>query len=128
MVIGCVFLALCYVPMVFAAKVSLHTGKVGPWWLLGCISLMAVGELYLSPIGLSLVTKLAPPRLVSMLMGMWFMSYFVGNYISGLVGGLWSKIPKSDFFLLQVIIAAVAGVLIYLSIKPIHNSVGHLDE
>ena len=128
MVIGCVFLALCFMPMVFAAKIAVHTGKVGPWWLLSCISLMAVGELYLSPIGLSLVTKLAPPRLVSMLMGMWFMSYFFGNYISGLVGGLWEKMPKSDFFLLQVAIACVAGVLIFIAIKPIHKAIGYVDD
>ena len=128
MAIGCVFLAICFVPMVFAARIAAHTGKVAPWYLLSCIFLMAVGELYLSPIGLSLVTKLAPPRFVSMLMGVWFMSYFAGNYISGQVGGLWEQIPKSSFFMLQVGIAALAACLIFLVIKPIHRSIGNIDD
>lgn len=126
--IGCIFLAVCFVPMVFAAKLAERTGTVGPWYIISCISMMAVGELYLSPIGLSLVTKLAPPRMVSMMMGVWFMSYFAGNYISGLVGGLWTKIPKGDFFMLQIGIAAVAGALIFASIKPVHRAIGNIDD
>ena len=64
----------------------------GTWfWPVGCTLLLTVGELYLSPIGLSLVTKVAPARIVSMMMGMWLMSSFLGNFLSGYVGLIYEK-------------------------------------
>jgi POT family proton-dependent oligopeptide transporter len=75
--------------------------------------MLTVGELYLSPVGLSLVTKLAPGRMVSMLMGMWFLSNFFGNYLSGYIGTFWDKWPKERFFLLLTVLGVGAGLAIF---------------
>jgi POT family proton-dependent oligopeptide transporter len=82
MAIGCMLLGGSFVVMIFAAHVSAEQQIVSMWWLTACMGLLTIGELFLSPVGLSLVTKLAPARMVSMLMGMWFLSSFAGNYLS----------------------------------------------
>jgi len=58
-------------------------GQGSPFWPLSCTLLLTIGELYLSPVGLSLVTKVAPVRMVSMLMGVWLLASFFGNFLSG---------------------------------------------
>jgi POT family proton-dependent oligopeptide transporter len=130
MAMGSGFLALAFLPMLAAARqAAANPGSLtSSWWLIACLFFMTVGELYLSPIGLSLVTKLSPPRLVSRMMGLWFLSYFGGGYLSGLVGTLWEKIPKTDFFLWMAAVAALGGVSIVLVAKPIHRAVGNLDQ
>ena len=69
-----------------------------------------VGELYLSPIGLSLVTKVAPARILSMMMGVWLATSFVGGFLAGWLGSFWSRMEKPQFFLMIAAIAALAGV------------------
>jgi POT family proton-dependent oligopeptide transporter len=75
--------------------------------------MLTVGELYLSPVGLSLVVKIAPSRMVSALMGMWYMSSFFGNYLSGAIGVLWDTWPKDRFFLLLTGLGLASGAAIY---------------
>ena len=83
-----------------------------------------MGELFLSPVGLSLVTKLAPVRMASMLMGMWFLAMFAGNYLSGVLGTLWEKVPKETFFLLLSLNAFVAGCGMFAMLKPMKRAIG----
>lgn len=66
-------------------------GRGSAAWLLGTTFILTLGELYLSPIGLSFVTKMAPARMVSMMMGIWFLSSFFGNYLSGYLGTYWGR-------------------------------------
>ena len=66
-------------------------GKVSPLWLVGVYFLQTVGELCLSPVGLSTVTKLAPVRFVSMIMGVWFVSMALGNYLAGYLAGFFEE-------------------------------------
>ena len=73
-------------------------------WLVGCTLIYTLGELYLSPVGLSLVTKVAPARLVGMLMGMWFLSNFFGNYLSGYLGTYYEKMSRESFFLMLAVL------------------------
>ncbi len=90
---GLAFAGLSFVVMVMAAHLVTagaaagHAVRVSMWWLVICYMLQAFGELSLSPVGLSSMTKLAPRRFVGQMMGVWFMADALGNLIAGLVGG-----------------------------------------
>jgi proton-dependent oligopeptide transporter, POT family len=125
MAIGCFLLSSGFVVMVAAARLNAASGMpVSMWWLVVFTLLVTLGELYLSPVGLSLVTKLAPVRMVSMMMGVWFLSSFVGNWGAGLLGIYWEKMPKEVFFLMMAAIAFAAGVIILLLLKPLRRAIG----
>ena len=83
-----------------------------------------LGELYLSPVGLSLVTKVAPVRIVSMMMGIWFMSSFFGNYAAGFLGRYWDLMSKDLFFLMFAGIGLTASAAIFLLLKPMKRFLG----
>lgn len=85
-VLGLLFVALSFVLMVPAAKLTAE-GKVGPLWLVGLFFLQTVGEMLLSPVGLSTMTKLAPQRLLGMVMGIWFLAAALGNKLAGVLAG-----------------------------------------
>jgi POT family proton-dependent oligopeptide transporter len=84
-----------------------------------------MGELYLSPIGLSLVTKVAPARLVSMLMGMWFFSSFLGNFLSGYLGTYYEKMSRQSFFFGLAVLGVAAGLAIFALQRPLKHALGH---
>ena len=84
--LGLLFVALSFVLMVPAAKLTAE-GKVGPMWLVALFFLQTVGELLLSPVGLSTMTKLAPPRLLGLVMGIWFLAAALGNKLAGVLAG-----------------------------------------
>jgi POT family proton-dependent oligopeptide transporter len=87
---GLFFAGLGFYLMVGAANIVLAGGagtRVSMWWLSGSYLLQTIGELSLSPVGLSSMTKLAPRRFVGQMMGVWFMASALGNLIAGLVGG-----------------------------------------
>jgi POT family proton-dependent oligopeptide transporter len=86
------------------------------WWLIGAYLVIALGEVCLSPMGLSLVNRVAPPRSRGVMMGAWFVSLSVGGYLSGAIGSYWNEMPHSRFFLLVVAIlgAAALGLLAVL--------------
>jgi POT family proton-dependent oligopeptide transporter len=84
--LGLLFVALSFVLMVPAAKLTAD-GRIGPLWLIGLFFLQTVGEMLLSPVGLSTMTKLAPPRLVGLVMGIWFLAAALGNKLAGVLAG-----------------------------------------
>jgi POT family proton-dependent oligopeptide transporter len=88
--LGLALAAVGFLIMIFAAKAVVASGgtlKVSPWWLVSSYLLQTLGELCLSPVGLSSMTKLAPRQYVGQMMGIWFLATSVGNLIAGLVGG-----------------------------------------
>jgi POT family proton-dependent oligopeptide transporter len=101
-----------------------ETQRITFLWLVLCTFIYTLGELYLSPIGLSLVTKIAPARLVSMLMGMWFLSSFFGNYLSGYLGTYYEKMPKDSFFMMLTLLGVAAGVAMFALKKPLKKALG----
>jgi len=108
MAIGCFLNALSYVVLAEAAY------RAGPdkasWlWLFVYFVVLTIGELYLSPTALSLVSNVAPGRSVSTLMGIWLATSFVGRFLAGWLGGFWTTMAKADFFLLIGAIAGGAG-------------------
>ncbi|MFL6937152.1 MAG: hypothetical protein ACJ8EJ_21130, partial [Xanthobacteraceae bacterium] len=121
MSLGCFGVALANLIMVGAAWQS-GGGPDASWlWLLGYFVVITIGDLYLSPIGLSLVSKVAPARMVSMLMGVWLATSFVGNFIAGWLGSFWSSMDKSRFFLMIAGVALVAGLVILAFERPLRN-------
>jgi proton-dependent oligopeptide transporter, POT family len=120
MAIGCFLNAAAYLVMVAAAWVS--AGGQASWlWLFGYFVVVTVGELYLSPVGLSLVTKIAPLRMLSMMMGVWLSTSFIGGFLAGYLGTLWSSMAKTNFFLMLAIISGLAGAAIALLTRPLRG-------
>lgn len=109
MLLGMLFTALSFAIMIFAALAGGDAGRVAVWWLIASYLVIAIGEICLSPMGLSLVTKVAPPRMRGMLMGAWFAATATGGYLSGVVGAYWYRLPHSRFFLMVTVLALVAA-------------------
>jgi POT family proton-dependent oligopeptide transporter len=114
MAYGCFGVCAANLIMVAAAlTVGASGGKVNWLWLFAYFVVITLGELYLSPVGLSFVTKVAPARLISLLMGVWLSASFTGGFLAGYIGSFWSRMAKPEFFLLVAAIAALAGVMIW---------------
>ncbi|MFH1223398.1 MAG: peptide MFS transporter [Pseudomonadota bacterium] len=116
---GLMLLAFGFVIMALAAYVNYKVGKVGILWLTGAYLFLTLGELCLSPVGLSLVTKLSPARFASMLMGAWFLANFVANKLAGQFSGLYDQINHIKFYMIPVGTAVGAAILLLLLKKYI---------
>jgi proton-dependent oligopeptide transporter, POT family len=123
--IGCILLAAAFLVLIPPARELAVHPRASLWWLAACTFVLTIGEIYLSPIGLSLVTKIAPSRMASMMMGVWFLSSFFGNYLSGYLGTFWEKMPREHFFLLMSGLALAAGVAFFTLLKPLKKAIGH---
>ena len=128
MAIGCFLLGLSFVIMILATQGMAPDAQRSVLWLVGTTFVLTIGELYLSPVGLSFVTKVAPARIVSMMMGAWFLSSFFGNYLSGYLGTFWEIMPRERFFLMLSIIGMGTGVLTFLLAKPVDGIVRKHDR
>jgi POT family proton-dependent oligopeptide transporter len=106
------------------AAAAWHTGggQANWLWLFAFFAVITIGELYLSPTGLSLVTKVAPLHLLSMMMGVWLTTSFFGGFLAGYLGTFWSSMGKTDFFLALAIISGIAGILITLLHGPLRRT------
>ena len=131
---GLAFAGLGFVVMIFAANIVVSSGgatKVSPWWLVGSYFFQTVGELLLSPVGLSSMTKLSPRRYVGQMMGIWFLASAVGNLIGGLVGGhvdpeKLDQMPQ--LFTTTTISLMVAAVVLILLSIPISRMMRKTED
>ena len=115
--IGCLLNALAYLVMATAAWNA--GGEKASWlWLFAYFVVITIGEIYLSPTSLSLVTKVAPVSLLSMMMGVWLATSFVGGFLAGYLGTFWSSMGKGQFFLMLAFLSSLAGVAIILLRSP----------
>ncbi|MGB5950216.1 MAG: peptide MFS transporter [Parvibaculum sp.] len=123
MALGCLGVAIANLILAFAAwQAGGDGGKAGWLWLFAYFVIITVGELYISPIGLSLVSKIAPASILSLLMGLWLATSFAGNLLAGWLGGFWSAMGKSEFFLMIALIALVASAAIRLLAGPLKSA------
>ncbi len=99
-------------------------GRVSPLWLLAVYFLHTVGELCLSPVGLSTMTKLAPARISGQMMGVWFMAAAVGNYVGGQVAGLFDKFPLPQLFGAVFVTSVVVALAMAAIVKPVRRLMG----
>ena len=120
MAYGCFINALAYL-VLFGAALHAGADKASWLWLLAYFVVLTVGELYLSPIGLSLVSKVAPARALSMMMGLWLSTSFTGGLLAGYLGSQWSGMAKSDFFLMIATVTALAGLAVLALIRPLKS-------
>lgn len=110
-------LALGFVVAGWAAQRALSTGPVWPTWLMSVVVLHTLGELFLSPVGLSAVTKLSPPRLTGQMMGIWFLGSSLGDILAGILAGgvtgdATAQMPER--FMHVAITAGISGVVLLL--------------
>ena len=112
---GILLVATAFGVMAVAGLAGGDAGRVSMNWLVGAYLLIALGEVCLSPMGLSLVNRVAPPRSRGMMMGAWFVGLSAGGYFSGVLGAYWGTMPHSRFFLLVVgVLLGAAGLLALL--------------
>ncbi len=125
--LGLIILGLGFLIMVAAAKLVVAGNQAAPYWLILTYLLHTMGELCLSPVGLSSVTKLAPKRFVGQMMGIWFLATSLGNLIAGLLAGRFNPETLNEMpglFMQIVVISVGSGVLLLLFVKPIKKLIG----
>ncbi len=127
--IGVILMGSGFVVMAVAASIVAHGSKVLPYWLIATYLLHTLGELCLSPVGLSYTTKLSPKRLVGQMMGMWFLSLSLGNLAAGLIAGEFdaSNVAAMPGQYMHIVYFAVGlgAVLLVLS-RPVKKLMGDL--
>lgn len=124
---GLILMAVGFLVMVGAAKVVAHGALATPYWLIVTYFFHTVGELCLSPVGLSAVTKLAPPRYMSQMMGTFFMGLSLGNVFAGLMGGKLdpSQLEQMPAVFMQIVyLGAGAGLIFLVFSRPIKKLIG----
>src|SRR5205807_4893481 len=91
--------------------------KGSAWWLVGAYLVITLGELCLSPMGLSLVSKLSPARLTALMMGGWFLSTSIGGKLSGTLASMWDRYDdKTQYFYVNMALGLVAGLILFLMV------------
>ncbi len=123
--LGLLFVGLGFlVVAVASSRVTGTQAKVSPMWLVVLYFLHTVGELCLSPVGLSTVTKLAPARMVGSMMGLWFLSLALGNKIGGWVAGFFEKLPLPQLFGDVFLTTIGAAIVLFFLVRPIKKLMG----
>jgi POT family proton-dependent oligopeptide transporter len=120
--IGMLLVAGAYMIMYTAALSGGNTGRVSPWWLITAYGVITLGELMLSPMGLSLVSKVAPIRMRGLMMGGWFAATSIGNYLVGTIGVKWTDWTHSKFFFVVAVMCTAVGLLLFLILKPLKRA------
>jgi POT family proton-dependent oligopeptide transporter len=128
MAIGCVVLGAGFLVLIAASSDMPPGAQSNVMWLVVSSAIFTVGEIYLSPVGLSFVTKVAPVRMVSMMMGVWYLSSFVGNYMTGYLGTYYEKMPHARYFLVLAVIGGVAGAILFVMNRLLDRIVGGHDR
>ena len=121
---GLLLVGLGFLLLVPAAQMVSETTKVSPLWLVGLYFLHTVGELCLSPVGLSLCTKLSPARITGLVMGFWFTSSSLGNYIGGYAASLFEKMPLPNLFFYNFLTTALAATLLFCLVPTLKRMTG----
>lgn len=125
MAIGCFTIGAAFLTIPLASGfITMDKSITNLLWLTLATLIVTMGELYLSPIGLSFVTKIAPARFMSMMMGMWLMSSFLGNYLAGIMGMLYSKLSQNAFFLVFAILGVAVGLFFLIAESKLKHVIG----
>ena len=120
--LGLLFMSLSFFVLVPAGLMASGEGvRVSPWWLVASYAISELGELCVSPVGLSAVTKLAPVRILGLMMGVWFLSNAFGNKLAGYAAGFVSSMPLQQLFGTVAGILAVAAIVMFVLLKPIRS-------
>jgi proton-dependent oligopeptide transporter, POT family len=119
--IGLFLLGLGFAVMIAAATTAVSGARVSPLWLVLSYWLQTMGELCLSPVGLSAMSKLAPVRIAGLVMGVWFLALAVGNYLAGMASSFYETVPLPKLFMLVTLTALGTALVLALLVKPIRR-------
>jgi POT family proton-dependent oligopeptide transporter len=127
MAIGCAFTAATFAMLILPGMAIDAGQKTSVYWLVGAMATLTIGELYVSPVGLSLFSKAAPAQLASLMMGVNFLSNFAGNYMAGYLGSFWTGMGKARYFAMISVITGVTAIAIAMLnrvLKPVLDKHG----
>jgi POT family proton-dependent oligopeptide transporter len=126
--LGLLFMGVSFAMLLPAAAMA-QSGegiRVSPWWLIAALFVTEFGELCVSPVGLSLVTKLSPVRLVGLMMGVWFLSNSAGNKLAGWAAGFFSTVPLTQIFGTVAVVTTAAAIVMFLLVRPMRALMGEV--
>ena len=120
---GLLISALSVLIMVAAVHIGNNgSEKVSVWWLVANYGVITIGELFLSPMGLSVVSKLSPKNITALMMGGWFLSTSIGNKLSGVLASMWDKYDdKANFFWVNFSLLMFATILMFALVKNLNK-------
>jgi POT family proton-dependent oligopeptide transporter len=122
---GVLFMGLAFLVLVPAGAAAQQTGvRVSPWWLFVSYGISELGELCLYPVGLSAVTKLAPARILGLMMGVWLLSNAFGNMLAGTSARFFVSMPLQQYFAEVAIILFVTAAIVFALVRPIRRLMG----
>jgi len=123
--LGLLFMAMSFAILIPAGALASGEGmRVSPMWLVAAYFVSELGEMCISPIGLSAVTKLAPLRIVGLMMGVWFLSNAFGNKLAGWAAGFFSSMPLNQLFTYTTVVLLAAAVVMFAIIRPARRLMG----
>ena len=126
--LGLLFMGMSYMVLVPAAGMA-QAGegiRVSPWWIIVSYAISEFGEICLYPVGMSAVTKLAPPRIVGLMMGVWFLAIAFGNKLAGYAAGFIETMPLSTLFAVMTGVLVGAAVVMAMLIRPVSRLTGEV--
>jgi POT family proton-dependent oligopeptide transporter len=100
--------------LVAVLVVDVDITKASPWWLWGTYGVITIGELFLSPMGLSLVSRMSPVKLRAFMMGGWFLSTAIGNKMSGIFGEVYTTWRHDTFFIMNAAVVGAAAAIVFI--------------
>jgi POT family proton-dependent oligopeptide transporter len=124
---GLLFAGAGFAVLIVASRLAAGGVQVSPMWLTVVYLLHTCGELCLSPVGLSAMTKLAPARICGLMMGVWFLATSVGNFIAGRLAGFYEQMPLPTLFTTIALVGIVAGLLLLLLSPSIKRMMGEVN-
>jgi POT family proton-dependent oligopeptide transporter len=116
-----ILLSIGFAVMIGAASLAASGVRVSPMWLVVSYLFQTLGELCLSPVGLSAMTRLAPARIAGLVMGVWFLALSVGSYLAGMASSVYETMPLPTLFTVVTTTAVGAAIVMALLIKPIQR-------
>ena len=125
--LGLILVGAGYAVLIAGARLAQGGAQVSPMWLIVVYLLHTAGELCLSPVGLSAMTKLAPARIAGLMMGVWFLATSVGNFIAGRLAGFYEAMPLPTLFTNIALFGIVAGVLLLAFSPGIRKHMGGIN-
>jgi len=118
---GLLFVGLAFVWLLPAAALAQNGSgvRISPWWLIFAYLIQEIGELCISPIALSLVTKLSPRRFVGLLLGLWFLSTAAGNKLAGWISSFVDTVPLAYLFAGTALVSLLSAFVLFALVRPL---------
>jgi len=122
--IGMFISGLAMLIMVFASQMggNADANNMSPNWLISSYFVITIGELFLSPMGLSFVSKVAPARMKGLMMGGWFGATAIGNYLSGFIGSFYNTLTHTQFFLILSALLFMSAIMVKVVLKKLKHA------